>query len=102
MKKRIIQNTDPFIIPEEISSSLTNSYFAHRRITRPLIKQRDTDYDGRLTDSFFKYVKRETDYDRNEVPWAGTRGSKPVIVQISAFLRKVFYSTMWRIKKEST
>ena len=54
------------------------------------LPEADIDYDGRLTDSFFKYVVRDKDYDRNEVPWIGQRGSIPVIIKVSAFLRKVF------------
>ena len=54
------------------------------------LPEADVDYDGRLTDSFFKYVVRDKDYDRNEVPWIGQRGSSPVIIKVSAFLRKVF------------
>ena len=45
------------------------------------------DFDGRLNDSFFKYVIRTDDYDKNEVPWG--EGGKPVRVQMSAYLRKV-------------
>ena len=45
------------------------------------------DYDGRLQDSFFKHVKRSKDYDRNEVPWDGKKGLKPVEIQMSAYLR---------------
>ena len=90
LTKKLVQNTNPFNIPETSSTSLTSAYTSHRQITRPIIKQRDTDYEGRLANSFFKYVKRDNDYDQNEVPWTGERGSKPVIVQISAFLRKVF------------
>ena len=48
-----------------------------------------SDYEGRLTDSFFKYVIRDKNYDRNEVPWIGERGSEPVKIHISAFLRYV-------------
>ena len=53
-----------------------------------------TDYEGRLQDSFFKYVKRRKDYDQNEVPWKNqNEGStldekQPVQVQMSAYLRK--------------
>ena len=47
------------------------------------------DYDGRLQDSFFKHVKRSKDYDRNEVPWDGKKGLKPVEIQMSAYLRQV-------------
>ena len=43
------------------------------------------DYDGRLQDSFFQYVKRNKDYDQNEVPWED--GDKPVQVKMSAYLR---------------
>ena len=46
------------------------------------------DYEGRLQDSFFQYVSRRRDYDQNEVPWA--EGGKPVQVQMSAYLRKVY------------
>ena len=52
------------------------------------------DYEGRLTDSFFKYVKRTKDYDRNEVPWDGEKGSKPVEILMSAYLRKVLTSNL--------
>ena len=47
----------------------------------------DQDYDGRLEEPFFKYVKRSKDYDQNEVPWPDKRGAEPVQVQISAYLR---------------
>ena len=50
------------------------------------------DYEGRLKDSFFKYIKRTKHYDRNEVPWDADRGAKPVQVQMSAYLRKVLYT----------
>ena len=46
---------------------------------------RFNDYENRLEDSFFKYVARTDDYDRNEVPWED--GGKPVQVQMSAYLR---------------
>ena len=50
-----------------------------------------SDYEGRLKDSFFNYVKRRKDYDQNEVPWEDNKeGVKPVQVQMSAYLRKVF------------
>ena len=48
---------------------------------------RFNDYENRLEDSFFKYVARTDDYDRNEVPWED--GGKPVQVQMSAYLREV-------------
>jgi hypothetical protein len=48
---------------------------------------RFNDYENRLEDSFFKYVARTDDYDRNEVPWE--KGGKPVQVQMSAYLREV-------------
>ena len=48
---------------------------------------RFNDYENRLEDSFFKYVARSDDYDRNEVPWEN--GDKPVQVKMSAYLRKV-------------
>ena len=83
------------------------SHSLHNQILRPFSgyesseypcsecnQQKNTDYEGRLTDSFFKYVLRDKDYDRNEVPWIGKRGSKPVKVQISAFLRYVFQILM--------
>ena len=54
------------------------------------IAKNTNDYEGRLGDSFFKHVKRSKDYDRNEVPWEGEKGSKPVEIQMSAYLRKVF------------
>ena len=47
-----------------------------------------TDFEGRLKNSFFKFVKRTKDYDKNEVPWDGERGAKPVQVLLSAYLRK--------------
>ena len=47
------------------------------------------DYEGRLKDSFFKYIKRTKNYDRNEVPWEEDRGSKPVQIEMSAYLRKI-------------
>ena len=46
---------------------------------------RFNDYENRLEDSFFKYVARTDDYDRNEVPWES--GGKPVQVKMSAYLR---------------
>ena len=50
-----------------------------------------SDYEGRLKDSFFNYVKRRKDYDQNEVPWKDSKeGVEPVQVQMSAYLRKVF------------
>ena len=55
-------------------------------------EEAEIDYEGRLKDSFFKYIKRTKNYDRNEVPWDGERGSKPVQVQMSAYLRKVLYT----------
>ena len=48
---------------------------------------RFNDYENRLEDSFFKYVARTDDYDRNEVPWEN--GDKPVQVKMSAYLREV-------------
>ena len=53
----------------------------------PFARQEFDDFDGRLNDSFFKYVIRTDDYDKNEVPWAD--GGKPVKVHMSAYLRKV-------------
>ena len=47
----------------------------------------EKDYEGRLEEPFFKYVKRSKDYDQNEVPWPEKRGGEPVQVQISAYLR---------------
>lgn len=46
---------------------------------------RFNDYENRLEDSFFKYVARTDDYDRNEVPWEN--GDNPVQVKMSAYLR---------------
>ena len=43
----------------------------------------EQDYEGRLEEPFFKYVKRSKDYDQNEVPWPEKRGGEPVQVQIS-------------------
>ena len=48
---------------------------------------RFNDYENRLEDSFFKYVARTDDYDRNEVPWES--GDQPVQVKMSAYLRGV-------------
>ena len=54
-----------------------------------------SDYEGRLKDSFFKYVKRRKDYDQNEVPWEDNKeGVKPVMVQMSAYLRKVLTTSV--------
>ena len=54
-----------------------------------------SDYEGRLKDSFFKYVKRRKDYDQNEVPWEDQKeGVKPVMVQMSAYLRKVLTTSV--------
>ena len=53
------------------------------------IAKNTNDYEGRLGDSFFKHIKRSKDYDRNEVPWEGEKGSKPVEIQMSAYLRYV-------------
>ena len=54
-----------------------------------------SDYEGRLKDSFFKYVKRRKDYDQNEVPWEDQKeGVKPVMVQMSAYLRKVLNTSL--------
>ena len=64
-----------------------------RRSTLPYDQQRRNDYslevtdwDGRLQDSFFNYVKRTPDYDKNEVPW-DRNDNGPVQVQMSAYLR---------------
>ena len=62
-------------------SSSTNNVLA------PFSRPDFDDFDGRLNDSFFKYVIRTDNYDKNEVPWAD--GGKPVRVQMSAYLRKV-------------
>ena len=51
----------------------------------------EQDYEGRLEEPFFKYVKRSKDYDQNEVPWPEKRGGEPVQVQISAYLRFANY-----------
>ena len=56
---------------------------------RDYSENEDVDYEGRLTDSFFKFIKRTKNYDRNEVPWEGHRGSKPVQIEMSAYLRKI-------------
>ena len=48
---------------------------------------RFNDYENRLEDSFFKYVARTDDYDRNEVPWESHEPRKPVQVKMSAYLR---------------
>ena len=53
------------------------------------------DYEGRLKDSFFKYIKRTKNYDRNEVPWEENRGSKPVQIQMSAYLRKILLTKLY-------
>ena len=53
----------------------------------------EQDYEGRLEEPFFKYVKRSKDYDQNEVPWPEKRGAEPVQVQISAYLRFANYKT---------
>ena len=45
-------------------------------------------HDIKRQNSFFKFVKRTRDYDKNEVPWDGERGEKPVQVLLSAYLRK--------------
>jgi len=50
---------------------------------------RFNDYENRLEDSFFKYVARTDDYDRNEVPWESHEPRKPVQVKMSAYLRNV-------------
>ena len=54
------------------------------------IAKNTNDYEGRLGDSFFKHIKRSNDYDRNEVPWEGEKGSKPVEIQMSAYLRSFY------------
>ena len=49
------------------------------------------DYEGRLHDSFYNYVERREDYDQNMVPWPDEgKIGKPVLVQMSAYLRKVY------------
>ena len=53
---------------------------------------RFNDYENRLEDSFFKYVARTDDYDRNEVPWES--GDQPVQVKMSAYLREVIATTI--------
>ena len=55
----------------------------------------DVDYEGRLKDSFFKFIKRTKNYDRNEVPWEEHRGSKPVQIQMSAYLRKILSTKLY-------
>ena len=55
----------------------------------------DVDYDGRLKDSFFKFIKRTKNYDRNEVPWEDDRGSKPVQIQMSAYLRNILSTKLY-------
>ena len=79
-------DTQDSILRSPITSSSLNSQIIRH------IPDGNADHAGRLTDSFFKYVIRKKDYDRNEVPWIGERGSKPVIVKVSAFLRKVLYN----------
>jgi hypothetical protein len=58
---------------------------AATNILSPFSRPDFDDFDGRLNDSFFKYVIRTDNYDKNEVPWA--EGGKPVKVQMSAYLR---------------
>lgn len=58
-------------------------------VLMPFARQEFDDFDGRLNNSFFKYVIRTDDYDKNEVPWAD--GGKPVKVHMSAYLRKVSF-----------
>ena len=60
---------------------------------------RFNDYENRLEDSFFKYVARTDDYDRNEVPWESHEPRKPVQVKMSAYLRyesNIFLSFLCR------
>ena len=83
------QQSNPFVTQHSISTSPSTLSSLHTKVIRNFPEE-DIDYDGRLTDSFFKYVIRDKDYDRNEVPWIGQRGSTPVIIRVSAFLRKVF------------
>ena len=65
----------------------------------------DQDYEGRLEEPFFKYVKRSKGYDQNEVPWPDKRGAEPVQVQISAYLRfasnKIVVNSTTNIKGNS-
>ena len=80
-------NVSIFLTVEGAASSVMS-----RHSTLPYDQQRRNDYslevtdwDGRLQDSFFTYVKRTPDYDKNEVPWEN--GDNPVQVQMSAYLR---------------
>ena len=59
---------------------------------------RFNDYENRLEDSFFKYVARTDDYDRNEVPWESHEPRKPVQVKMSAYLR--YESTIFIISMQ--
>ena len=69
------------------SASTTAHDVSTANILMPFTRHDFDDFDGRLNDSFFKYVIRTDDYDKNEVPWG--EGGKPVRVQMSAYLRKV-------------
>ena len=82
-----VPNVSMFLTVEGAASSMMS-----RHSTLPYDQQRRNDYslevtdwDGRLQDSFFTYVKRTPDYDKNEVPWEN--GDNPVQVQMSAYLR---------------
>ena len=98
--KRLPQSSANHAMPEHFSSSEiysreiksydnSNKKYIKRSLKNQQHIEDIDDYEGRLTDSFFKYVKRTKDYDRNEVPWDGEKGSKPVEIQMSAYLRKV-------------
>jgi hypothetical protein len=67
--------------------STTRRSASTNNVLSPFARPDFDDFDGRLNDSFFKYVIRTDNYDKNEVPWA--EGGKPVRVQMSAYLRKV-------------
>ncbi len=83
-------------------TSMAQSYKQRSRNLDALLGEFDeedlrfNDYENRLEDSFFKYVARTDDYDRNEVPWED--GSKPVQVQMSAYLREVPHRVINRVE----
>ena len=52
---------------------------------------RFNDYENRLEDSFFKYVARTDDYDRNEVPWESHEPRKPVQVKMYNITKGIYY-----------
>ena len=76
---------------EPYTIGMDSTHMSYEEQRRRDYSDRDSmDYEGRLQDSFFKYVKRRKDYDQNEVPWEDNKeGVKPVQVQMSAYLRKV-------------